>query len=486
MHLIPVFIKTFGCKVNYSESVSFADLLRDSGFTPLEIASAEMPTADEVARPVVFINSCCVTKEAERKAQQFVRRVKRERPDSEVLFSGCAARNYATRKVYETLGARVFSFYPEAFEWVKEHVADDRNDLSVRAELASAREAIAIAVGGDKLRPYDRARAFLKIQDGCHNCCTFCIIPFVRPYVSRPVNEVMAEVERRLDEGIREIVLTGVNIGHYGLTPVAPVHEIASEQHFRRSKLYTPVAGHASLWELLDAILARLDRAHAAGFSARLRISSIEPEEIEPRFFAQLAHPRMCPHLHLPLQSGSDKVLSDMRRLYDLPTYMQRVESFRAACPDGALTTDILVGFPTESEADFAQTLAVCNEARFEKVHGFPFSPRPGTRAALLPQLPAGTAPQRNRALLDHCATIADAQWSRFVGRSTQVLVEERSAGWWQGHGAAYQEVRLPVGAVDLTNQLVLVALTEFAEQGFTGAPVQAERTDAAALGTAL
>jgi threonylcarbamoyladenosine tRNA methylthiotransferase MtaB len=461
--MLPVFIKTFGCKVNYAESVSFADLLRAEGFAPLEIASAEMPAEDEVARPVVFVNSCCVTKEAERKAQQFVRRVKRERPDSEVLFSGCAARNYATRKIYETLGARVFSFYPEAFEWVKENadtsvgVAPARPETANQASLDSAGRTAAI--------PTARSRAFLKIQDGCHNCCTFCIIPFVRPYASRPMAEVMDEVERRLDEGVREIVLTGVNIGHYGLAPVASVDEIASTLHFKRSKLYEPLAGHPSLWELIDVILARLERATDAGFECRLRISSIEPEEIEPRFFKQLAHPRMCPHLHLPLQSGSDKVLSDMRRLYDLRTYLQRVESFRKACPDGALTTDILVGFPTETEDDFSQTLAVCSEARFEKVHGFPFSPRPGTRAALLPQLPHGTAPARNRALLDYCAPIADAQWSRFVGRTARVVVEDRSAGYWRGHGAAFEEVHIPVddGTQALVNKTIDAHLIAYA-----------------------
>lgn len=473
--MIPVFIKTFGCKVNYAESVSFADLLRAEGFAPLEISNAEMPAEDEVARPVVFVNSCCVTKEAERKAQQFVRRVKRERPDSEVLFSGCAARNYATRKIYETLGARVFSFYPEAFEWVKEQWMKDEGQRTNDSDQG----VLEIVPRPSSIVPNpSRSRAFLKVQDGCHNCCTFCIIPFVRPYASRPLREVMDEVERRLDEGVREIVLTGVNIGHYGLAPVASVDEIASTLHFKRSRLYEPLAGHPSLWELIDAILARLQRATDAGFECRLRISSIEPEEIEPRFFAQLAHPRMCPHLHLPLQSGSDKVLSDMRRLYDLRTYLQRVESFRRACPDGALTTDILVGFPTESDEDFAQTLAVCSEARFEKVHGFPFSPRPGTRAAMLPQLPHGTAQQRNRELLDYCVPIADRQWSRFVGSTARVVVEECSAGFWRGHGASFEEVRIPVGDGDLMEgQVVAVRLESYAGASFEGVRVAAHAT---------
>ncbi len=539
----PVFIKTFGCKVNYSESVSFADLLRQAGFTPLEISSARelpaaqpaalaavhadahpidivalanaqheegeplLPSSDEVERPVIFINSCCVTAEAERKAAQFVRRVRRLRPDSEVLFSGCAARNYATREQYAQAGARVFSFYTEAFDWLATqypsvdspfslHIetttepakaspesrvlspeedlpppTQRTNDTAIRLDASDS----AIGTQDSGLRTLDarprtleagqpaegitrhatgivgeaRSRAFLKVQDGCHNCCSFCIIPFVRPYVSRPFDELLAEARRRLDAGYREIVLTGVNVGHYGLTPIAPVHEIASQTHFKRSRLYERVPGHATLWDLIDALLALLDQHfERSGIAARLRISSIEPEEIEPRFFEQLAHPRMCPHLHLPLQSGSEKVLHDMRRLYDIDTYMDRVAAFRRACPDGALTTDIITGYPTETEQDFAATLSVCTAAGFERIHGFPFSARPGTRAAMIPQLrdAASVAQERNRRLIEHCAQIADQRWPRFVGKVAQVLVEHVQDGVAQGHGEAYQTVRAEAG----------------------------------------
>lgn len=535
----PVFIKTFGCKVNYSESVSFADLLRQAGFTPLEISSARelpsdsaeaeaqpalsplqviaaangeaaddgeplLPSADEVQRPVVFINSCCVTAEAERKAAQFVRRVRRLRPDSEVLFTGCAARNYATREQYAAAGARVFSFYPEAFEWLAENFpltdaeaipalvgagqSPRPHGQKMGADIATPLQGDGTEMGADIAAPLQdgerlrslptgvvgeaRSRAFLKVQDGCHNCCSFCIIPFVRPYVSRPFGEVLAEARTRLTAGYRELVLTGVNIGHYGLTPIAPVHEIASQQHFKRSRLYERVPGHATLWDLLDALLALLDEHYArSGIAARLRISSIEPEEIEPRFFEQLAHPRMCPHLHLPLQSGSEKVLADMRRLYDAETFMQRVAAFRRACPDGALTTDIITGYPTESEADFADTLALCTAAGFERIHGFPFSPRPGTRAAMIPQQrdAQSVAQVRNRRLIEHCAQIADQRWPRFVGHMAQVLIEEIHGGSAQGHGEAYQQVRidssLPQSAL---GQILELRLDSYADAVFT------------------
>lgn len=451
----PVFIKTFGCKVNYSESISLAGLLRAEGLAPLEMAGAEMPDHSEVERPVVFVNSCCVTLEAERKALQFVRRVKRQRPDSEVLFTGCGARNYATQDKYGAAGARVFAFYTEAFEWLKEQGKDAREGGRPWPPPAARREGDLLASGAQGRAPSQasRSRAFLKVQDGCHNCCSFCIIPFVRPYASLPFEDVLAQARQMLGGGLCEIVLTGVNIGHYGLTPIAAVDEIASQAHFRRSRQYQPIAGHPQLWDLLDALLALLTRhERETGTFVRLRISSIEPEDIAPRFFDAFAHPHMCPHLHLPLQSGSEAVLSAMRRQYTLETYYERAAAFRAAAPQGALTTDIITGHPGETEADFEATLAACTELGFERVHGFPFSPRPGTRSALSagPRFDASGAQERNRRLLAHAGAVAEQRWSRLLGRTAQVLIESRSGGSWEGYGEAYQQVRLPVEAPGL------------------------------------
>ncbi|MCH7471508.1 MiaB/RimO family radical SAM methylthiotransferase [bacterium] len=461
----PLFIKTFGCKVNYAESVAFADLVSEAGFTPLEIGAAKLPTPGELERPLVFVNTCCVTKEAERKAAQFVRRIKRSHPHSEVLLTGCAARNHLTRQQYLDAGARVFDFYPQAFEWIEEQQAASAHQSSgISHQLA------------ESATPFDagivqtaRSRAFIKVQDGCRNMCTFCIIPFVRPYASRPFEEILEEVERRVEAGFRELVLTGVNIGHYGMTPVDTVENIASDKYWRRSKLYTRAAGHPTFFDLVDAILERLP------CGVRLRISSIEPEDIDDRFFGQLQHPRMCPHLHLPLQSGSDKVLSGMRRLYGVAEYMALVEKFRRACPDGARTTDILVGFPSESADDFAQTLALCNEAQFERIHGFPFSPRPGTRAAKLTQLPRATVLERNRRLIAHCQDISDQRWKRLLGTASQVLVEKRQNGHFIGHGEAYQMVSIPANGLssskadELIGRIVPAELTGYAGGRFAG-----------------
>ena len=418
----PVYIKTFGCKVNYSESVAFAELVREAGFDPLEVTGGSLPHIAGPGQPLVFINSCTVTAEAERKALQYVRRIKREHPAANVLLTGCAARNHSSRQRFSAAGARVFEFYPAAFEWIQ--------SSSPAGETSEEFPTGVTAVS--------RARAFVKVQDGCHNMCSFCVIPFVRPYASRPFSEVLDEVDRRVADGIRELVLTGVNIGHYGMTPVDTKEAIASDKYWQRSKIYRKVDGHPSLFDLIDAILARLPEGH------RLRISSIEPEDIDERFYEQLAHPRMCPHLHLPLQSGSDTVLAEMRRLYDSGAYLRIAAAFRRACPHGALTTDILVGYPAETDEDFAATLAVCDEAQFERIHGFPFSPRQGTRAAMLKQLPRETVLARNRRLIAHCDEIALARWRRFVGATAQLLLEECEDGVYSGHGEAYQQIVLP------------------------------------------
>lgn len=461
-----VFIKTFGCKVNYTESMAFAELAARRGLEPIELTGASLDANGPGAPPLVFINSCCVTAEAERKAAQFVRRIRREHPGSEVLFSGCGARNHLTRQKYIDAGARVFDFHTQAFEWLAEQTGSSEPDAGVSTRQSEPQLAVE-----EPSVPFEsgivgtaRARAFIKVQDGCRNFCTFCIIPFVRPYASRPLPELLDEADRFVAQGFSELVLTGINIGHYGMTPVDSAENIATAKHWRRSKLYQAQPGHAGFFDLVDQLLERIPDG------VRLRVSSIEPEDIDDRFFEQLAHPRMCPHLHLPLQSGSDRVLGAMHRLYDTAEYAQVAEKFRQACPDGALTADILVGFPDETEEDFRQTLEFCNAMQFERIHGFPFSPRPGTAAARMKQLGRSTVQERNRRLIAHCEPIAEARWRRFIGRSSDVLVEERlDDGAYSGHGEAYQQVRIRTGpASELeAGRILRVALEDYSEGRF-------------------
>ena len=195
-----VFIKTFGCKVNYAESVEFAELVRQAGFDAEEISGGRLSLklADS-AQPIVLVNSCCVTAKAERKVLQFVRRTVREHPQAFVMLTGCSARHAELSKRYREAGARVFGFHTEALDWLAEHYQPQPFDPPATR--------------------HKRTRAFIKIQDGCTCRCSYCIIPHVRPYYSRPPAEVLAELDRRLLEGYREFVLAGVNLGHYGRAP---------------------------------------------------------------------------------------------------------------------------------------------------------------------------------------------------------------------------------------------------------------------------
>ena len=538
--LRPVFIKTFGCKVNYADSMALGDALRAAGFEPIELHGAELPPEADVLSyapailgepellvletagewrqrrwPLsVVINTCCVTAEAERKAAQFVRRVRRDYPQARVLLWGCAARNAAARWRYEEAGAEVLATFDEVLARLRgmESVTDETDSHDARGQAPPPARVAPLAVTpvatrGSSADPGPRtpdasahvpgrARAFIKVQDGCANCCSYCIVPFVRPYASRPLAEVLDEARRRIAEGHRELVLTGINIGHYGMTPVLSrggamlrpepeaerraMHGIAPTEEGETSlaptnggvtpplphrregparttaQLYTRVPGHPSLYDLIDELLALLPDGH------RLRLSSIEPEGLDPRLFAQLAHPRMCPHLHLPLQSGSDSVLSAMGRGYFRAQYLALVRRFRAACPGGALTTDVMAGFPGETDADFAATLRVCSAAGFERAHCFAFSPRPGTAAAAMPQLPRSVTLPRNRRLIAHCRAVAEARWQRFCGTAAQLLVEEVRADeggrvQLSGYGEAYQviQVTLPDATESQSRQLI-------------------------------
>ena len=250
-----------------------------------------------------------------------------------------------------------------------------------------------------------------------------------------------------------------MNAGHYGRAPFrregAADLESAAETDRARYQLC----------ELLDDVLAVLPEGH------RLRLSSIEPEDVTDQLLEQLTHPRMCPHLHMPLQSGCDIVLKAMRRHYSVAQYLDIVSRFRRACPRGALTTDILVGYPTESGDDFDATLRLCTAAGFERIHGFPFSQRPGTPAAQLTPLPRTEVRRRNRQLIAHCTQIADQRWQRFVGSDCTLIVEEQADGMLKGHGEAYQIVQLPQqpDAAELIGQCLPVRLASYTNGIFTG-----------------
>lgn len=280
-----------------------------------------------------------------------------------------------------------------------------------------------------------RSRALLKIQDGCDNACTYCIIHVARgAQRSRAPDQILEEVQTKLSAGHKEIVLTGVHIGAYGRDRVAPLDASSN----------TP---GPDLWGLVARILERTD-------VPRLRLSSIEPWDLPERAFALWEDPRLCRHLHLPLQSGCGATLQRMARRYTPSEFAALVERARAAIPDLAVTTDVMVGFPGETEREFAESLAFAQDMQFARIHAFRFSPRPGTPAAAMPgQVSAEVSAERSRTMRSLAALTERLYHQRFVGQIARVLWESSRPGEagsvWHGLTDNY----LRVHAVSDTNR---------------------------------
>jgi threonylcarbamoyladenosine tRNA methylthiotransferase MtaB len=370
---------------------------------------------------VHVVNTCCVTGEAVAKSRKAVRAALR-RGARQVYVTGCATR----------LGM-------QAFDDAGGRVTVVRENAEEAAERI-ARELGATSCVGPAPR-LERTRAFVKVQDGCTFGCAFCVIPRVRGTSrSRPLRAVLDEARRRVAQGHRELVVTGVNLG-----------------------LYRDPEASAKLPDTLLA-LAELDGV------ARIRLSSIEVNHLSGRLCDALAHPRVCPHLHVPLQSGDDAVLRAMRRRYNLATYARRIERARSHVPALNLTGDVIVGFPAEDGAAFARTLAAVEELAFSRLHVFPYSPRPGTRTADADPVPAAVKRRRSERLRALSDRLGHARRAARVGERDQVLVERvDTAGRLHGYGADYTAYELRAHAGAGVGDLVEVVLEAPGERAALG-----------------
>jgi threonylcarbamoyladenosine tRNA methylthiotransferase MtaB len=367
---------TLGCKVNQYET----EFLRE-GLLGIGYADA----ADEEPADLCIVNTCTVTAEGDSKSRQVIRRMARENPAAKIVVMGC----YATRAPDEVA----------ALPNVTEVVTDKRElpDLLGRFGVTDAPTGIS---GFGR-----RHRAYVKVQDGCMLRCSFCIIPFVRPQLaSRPLVHILDEVRRLVDNGYREVVLTGIHLGHYGVDG----NRGAPRRQWTR--------------------LADLVRAIAAlPGEFRVRLSSIEATEVTRELIDVMADhaDKVCPHLHISMQSGSDAVLRRMRRRWGSRRFVDRCRLFQARLDRPAITTDVIVGFPGETDAEFAETVAVCRELGFSKIHIFPFSARRGTPAATMADQVRPQVKQARVQELAHVeATVRDAYFASLRGKRLRVLLE--------------------------------------------------------------
>jgi threonylcarbamoyladenosine tRNA methylthiotransferase MtaB len=409
---------TMGCKVNQYEVQLVREALERNGYRE---------AADNEPADLCVINTCTVTSEADSKARQWIRRLGRENPASQIIAFGC----YAARDP-QTL---------EKLPRVAAVVGDNR-------ELPDVLQRFGIAQFPDGISRFDgHRRAFVKVQDGCVLRCTYCIIPTVRPGLrSRSADEIETEVRRLVDFGHREIVLTGIHLGHYGVDTT-------------RGKSGQPPFRLPHLIERLNAI--------PGGW--RLRLSSLEADEVDGEFLARTADcERLVPHFHLCLQSGADSVLARMRRRYRSGAFLRNVEAIQRRFDRPALTTDVIVGFPGETEAEFAQTLHVCQQAGFSKIHAFPYSPRRGTAAAeFTEQVPPEAKEDRTNRLLALDRQLRREYHRTLVGKTLDVLVEARPAsraGFVTGTACRFVDVEFP-GTRDEIGQMVSVRLTDVSSE---------------------
>lgn len=421
---------TLGCKVNQSETEAMKELFRERGY--------EVVKFRELA-DVFVINTCTVTGTADRKSRQLVRRAARKVPEAIVAVVGCWPQ-VATDKVQELSEADVIVGTAKRSQVV---------DLVEEAMRTQKRVQKVVPVRHEtqfEEMPLDystRTRAFLKIEDGCNQFCSYCIIPYARgPVRSRPLEQVVMAAEQLVAEGYKEVVLTGIHLGLYGSD-------------------FSPIIDLTAVLKLLEDI---------PGLE-RIRLSSLEPTEITSELLEKMASSsKICSHLHIPLQSGSTKVLQRMRRPYTAEEYLKLVTKVRRFMPDIGLTTDIIVGFPGETEDDFECTMQVAKSAAFSRLHVFPYSPRPGTPAASFPnQLSGKVKNNRSRRLISLGHQLALNFHQRHLGQTLDVLVEEeREEGLLVGYSDNYIRVRFS-GKDSFMNQIVPVTVSTAAEDCVIG-----------------
>ncbi len=375
---------TLGCKVNQYESQYVREGLLRLGFEEAE--------SNEIA-DLYIVNTCTVTADADEKSRKLIRHLARQNPKAEIVVMGC----YATRAADQIA-----------------HLSGVQRIIRDKSQLPEFLRSLGLADPPRGVSGFARRhRAYVKIQDGCRSFCSYCIIPYVRPHLrSRPVGEILEEVSRLVDAGYREIVLTGIHLGHYGLDlPQDMLCPLSAGCNGPRAN---PLA-----YLVNQLIQIR------SGY--RIRLSSLEAVEVTPLLLELIAaYPdRICPHFHLPMQSGSSRILERMGRRWAAERYLETCAAIQSLLDRPALTTDVMVGFPGETDADFEATVAAIEKIRFAKLHVFRFSPREGTKAATLPdQIPGNVKRHRAEVLLRLGEKLRQEYISSLRGMRLQLLVE--------------------------------------------------------------
>jgi len=413
-----IHLKALGCRLNEAELEQWSQEFRALG---------HHITQDSQHANLIVLNTCAVTSDAARKSRNLIHRFHRNNPEAKLVISGCHA-SLDPDTVAQTLGV----------DLVVTNQDKDQLVTSVIQQLdINSMPMMATEPGEASLFSRGRHRAFIKIQDGCRYRCTFCIVTVARgDERSRPEQEIIDEVNRLSRQDIKEVILTGVHVGGYG------------------SDLDT------RLYELVQRLLSETD-------IPRIRFASVEPWDLPDEFFNLFENPRLMPHMHLPLQSGSDAVLRRMARRCKTAEFRGLVEQARTAIPGFNVTTDIIVGFPGETESDWQQTLDYVETIGFGHMHIFTYSPREGTKAARLPeQVPDAIKKQRSRAMHELADRLKQQQLQQLIGTSAEVLWERGQTTHneniqYEGYTRNFFRVRTETPpTIDIENQLLSVKVS--------------------------
>lgn len=407
---------TLGCKVNQFETEAMTELLEKEGFSVVSQGESD----------IYIINTCAVTKESERKSRQFINKAKRLNPNALVVAVGCSVQLNGEKLNEETDVDIIIGTKNKGN--IGKLIKDRLNDIEFKSDIEEFYgkedfEELKIST------VHDKTRANIKIQDGCSQYCSYCIIPYVRgPIRSRRHEDIVEEVKTVVQNGYKEIVLNGIHISSYG----------------------KDIQEKDSLIKLLEAI-------NDIDGIERIRLGSLEPKLITEDFIKRYAVlDKVCDHFHLSLQSGSDSVLHRMNRKYSTQEYKDNVQIIRNYMPNAGITTDIIVGFPGETEEEFNETLEFVKAIRFSRIHVFKYSIREGTKAAEMDtQVPETVKTQRSKILIDLANQIANEFMNSFLGKTEKVLIEtQKKENIFEGYTTNYLKVLLK-SDINIKNEIV-------------------------------
>ena len=387
-------IITLGCKVNSYESNFMKEALVKNGFSFCNLNEK---------CDILILNTCTVTDTSDKKSLKEVRRLKRENPNAILVVCGCSVQNDKTK--YDDLGINILmgNINKSNIVGIIEKYLDDKTPVEY---VAKTRD---LPFENMEVDISDHTRAYIKIEDGCDNFCSYCIIPFVRGKKrSKDFSLVLREVQHLANNGYKEIVLTGIDTG-----------------------------GYESNGKNLTDLIHEMSKINGI---ERIRQSSIEITQINEKFISELKNNnKICDHIHIPLQSGSDSILKLMNRKYDLKYFFDKIDMIRSVRPDISITTDVIVGFPGETEEMFLETMETCKKINFSKIHAFPYSERKGTKASMMDgKVPESVKHERVKKLLELSDSLEKSYYDKFKGKNKDVLIEEVNEFGSKGHTSNY------------------------------------------------